>query len=123
MNFRFVLVCGLTFVAACAARSNESRAFRTAPNPNGCYAEVFSQEQFRGAGDYINGPWRLSNVRMDPRWKSGVRSVRTGPRTTVTFWSSDGYRGSVLRVGPESDNRRVGRALGGAPASVQLSCN
>src|SRR5215831_5761990 len=107
MNRRFVLVCGLTFMAGCAARYDESRAFRTSPNPNGCYAEVFSQEQFRGDGDYINGPWRLANVRTDPRWKGGVRSVRTGPGTTVTLWSDGGYRGSMLRVSPGSDNPRV----------------
>ena len=114
---------GLVVVAACGARSNSAQLFRTAPNPNGCYAELFSGEAFGGAGDYVNGPWRIPDVRSDPRWKAGVRSLRTGPATTVTFWSEDNYRGRQVRVGSDERNSQVSIALGGAAASLQILCN
>ena len=53
---------------ACGARSSSTYAFRTAPNPNGCYAELFPREQLKGDGDYVNGPARYprtSDVRPD----------------------------------------------------------
>lgn len=110
-------------VAGCAGRASNSYAFRTAPNPNGCYAELFPQEQFKGDGDYVNGPWRIPDLRADRRWADGVRSIRTGPGTTVTFWSEQNYGGSLLRLGPANRNARVTAELGEPPASLQISCN
>ena len=113
-------------MAACSARSSSMYSFRTAPNPNGCYAQVFPEEQFRGAGDYVNGPGRyasLSDLKADGRWRSGVRSVRTGPATTVTLWSEQSYRGGFVRLGPDQANARILNALNSAAASLQISCN
>ena len=120
-----VVLCAavIATVCACAGRENNSYAFRTAPNPNGCYAELFLQEQFKGDGDYVNGPWRIPNLRADRRWASGVRSIRTGPATTVTVWSEQSYRGSLLRIGPAQRNVRLMTDLGETPASLQISCN
>ena len=117
------LVFGLLVVAGCGARSNSAQVFRTAPNPNGCYAQVFSGEQFTGMGDYVNGPWRIPDVLADRRWKGGVRSVRTGPSTTVTLWSDDNYRGSLVRVQSNQRDSSVSSALGGVAVSMQISCN
>lgn len=113
----------MVFIAACGARSNSTQVFRTAPNPNGCYAQLFSGEQFTGTGDYVNGPWRIPDVRADQRWKDGVRSLRTGARTTVTMWSDGNYRGSLLRVASSQQDSSVSTALGGVAASLQISCN
>jgi hypothetical protein len=113
---------GLLVIGACGARSNSTQVFRTAPNPNGCYAQLFSDERFRGWGDYVNGPRRIPDVRADRRWRDGVRSLRTGPATTVTFWSEDHYRGSLLRVGSDQHNPQIRDALGEAAASLQISC-
>jgi hypothetical protein len=124
---RFLLPVGLTLLTiACGARSSSSYAFRTAPNPNGCYAELFPREQLKGDGDYVNGPARYprtSDLRPDGRWRDGVRSVRTGPASTVTLWSEESYRGALLRVGPNQDNARINEALSAAAVSLQISCN
>jgi hypothetical protein len=113
----------LVVIAACGARSNSAQVFRTAPNPNGCYAQLFSGEQFRGARDYVNGPWRIPDLRSEDRWKDGVRSLRTGPGTTVTLWSDANYRGSLFRVSSDKRDASVNNALGGVAASLQISCN
>ncbi len=97
--------------------------FRTAPNPNGCYAQLFSDKQFSGRSDYVNGPRRIPDVRADSRWRAGVRSLQTGPATMVTFWSEDNYRGSLLRVGSDQRNSEISDALGVAAASLQISCD
>ena len=123
MRRRAVFALGLLVIAACGARSHSAQVFRTAPNPNGCYAQLFSGEQFRGAGDYVNGPWRIPDLRSDTRWKDGVRSLRTGPGTTVTLWSDTNYRGSLLRVVADQRDSSVANALGGVAASLQISCN
>jgi len=113
-------------MAACGARSNSTYWFRTAPNPNGCYAQIFAEEQFKGPGDYVNGPGRypsVSDLKADGRWPGGVRSVRTGPATTVTLWSERSYRGGLVRLGPDQRNARINDALKAAVASLQISCN
>ena len=124
---RFLLPVGLALMTiACGARASSTYAFRTAPNPNGCYAELFPREQFMGDGDYVNGPARYprtSDLRPDGRWREGVRSVRTGPASTVTLWSEEGYRGALLRVGPNQHNARISEALSAAAVSLQISCN
>src|SRR5947207_10557654 len=81
-SVRFLLPVGLALTLmtiACGARSSSSYAFRTAPNPNGCYAELFPRDQLKGDGDYVNGPARYSRTsdfRPDGQWRDGVRSVR-----------------------------------------------
>jgi hypothetical protein len=120
---RFWFALGLLVIGACGARSNSAQVFRTAPNPNGCYAQLFSDKQFRGRSDYVNGPRRIPDVRRDRRWRAGVRSLRTGPATTVTFWSEENYRGSLLRVVSDQGNSEISDALGGAAASLQISCD
>jgi len=123
---RFLLPVGLTItMVACSAHSS-STSFRTAPNPNGCYAQVFADEQFKGPGDYVNGPGRyasMSDLKADGRWRSGVRSVRTGPATTVTLWSERSYRGGFVKLGPDQRNARIDEALNAPAASLQISCN
>lgn len=123
MTFRVCFAVALVVVGACGARSNSAQVFRTAPNPNGCYAQLFSGEQFTGTGDYVNGPWRIPDVRADRRWKDGVRSLRTGAGTTVTLWSDGAYRGSLVRVTASQRDGAVSRALGGVAASLQISCD
>jgi hypothetical protein len=124
---RVLLPVGLTMtLVACSAHSNSTYSFRTAPNPNGCYAQVFADEQFKGPGDYVNGPGRyasMSDLKADGRWRGGVRSVRTGPTTTVTLWSEPSYRGGFVRLGPDQRNASINEALKAAAASLQISCN
>jgi hypothetical protein len=128
-SVRFLLPVGLTLTLmtiACGARSSSTYAFRTAPNPNGCYVELFPRDQLKGDGDYVNGPARYprtSDFRPDGQWRDGVRSVRTGPASTVTLWSEENYRGALLRVGPSQRNERINDALSAAAASLQISCN
>ena len=123
MRCRAVFAFGLLVVAACGARSNSAQLFRTAPNPNGCYAQLFAGEQFLGTGDYVNGPRRVPNVRDDPRWRNGVRSLRVGPSTIVRLWAEDNYRGSMVRITSDQHQASVSSALGEAAASLQISCN
>jgi len=123
MRCRALLAFGLFVVAACGAPFKSEQVFRTAPNPTGCYAQLFSGDQFTGTGDYVNGPWRIADLRADRRWKDGVRSLRTGPSTTVRLWSDDNYRGSQVRLVANDSNVQVSNALGAAAASLQISCN
>jgi len=122
-----LLVALIVTVVACGgARSSHAYAFRTAPNPNGCYAEVFSDESFKGDGDYVNGPARyprVSDLREGHRWPGGIRSVRTGPTTSVVLWSNESYRGASMTIGPDQRHPRISAALPAAAASLQISCN
>ena len=120
------LVAFIACSAACSAHSSSSYWFHTAPNPNGCYAQLFSEDQFKGPGDYVNGPGRyasMSDLKADGPWRGGVRSVRTGPATTITLWSERSYRGSSVRLGPDQRNARLNDALSTAAASLQITCS
>src|SRR5215475_10020760 len=127
MTIRTSLLIAAMLVAGCGARSNSQYAYRTAPNPNGCYAEVFAQDSFKGAHDFINGPnryARVSEFRRGENWQGdGIRSVRTGPSSTITVWSEERYRGSLLKLGPDQSISRVDEALSGKGISVEISCS
>ena len=116
----------LAFFVGCGGRSSEKLAYRTAPNPNGCYVELFAQEQFRGSREFVNGPSqfaRFSDLAPGPAQQEGIRSVRTGSAAIVTVWGESRYRGSLLRLGPNQQNAQLNGAIGGKGVSLQVVCN
>jgi hypothetical protein len=123
---RILLPILLALVVACGAHSSRTYLHSAAPNPNGCYVEVFPREQFAGARDFINGPGRYARISDLPQGtarQGGIRSARTGPGAIATVWSDESYRGSLLRLGPDQQSPRLLDALGGKGLSIQIACN
>src|SRR6478735_4375599 len=61
----------------------------SAPNPSGCYVQVFDMNRFAGVSDILNGPMRYATLNTLPngaRWSKRIRSVRMGPIATAVAW-------------------------------------
>ena len=126
MRVRLVTVVILVgLLPACHVRRS-SISHRTAPNPTGCFIEVFAKEGFEGPRDFINGPakhWKLDELPFDANWHRRIRSLRVGPSATVTVWTREGFEGESLRFGPDRNHPRMIEEFSGKVASLQIGCN
>ena len=121
-----VLAVALVFVMSPACRAGQPTITHlNAPDPGGCYVEVFDREQFSGQRDFINGPakyGRLTELPFGARWHNRIRSFRVGPAATFTGWASPNFDGVSVRVGPERTQRRLSEAFSGRVASIEIAC-
>src|SRR5205809_666282 len=91
---RFSIVAILQ-VAACAHPVTHPRL--RAPNPNGCYAIVFEEPSFGGAGDVLNGPARLNGVDQVPGNESRELAQSDRQPASGPCRSRDGVRGHGIQ--------------------------
>jgi hypothetical protein len=61
MRLRLLLL--LVAVGACAERASRVATSISAPNPDGCYVQVWDAPNYRGEMDYFNGPGQYPDLR------------------------------------------------------------
>jgi hypothetical protein len=113
-------------LVACSGCTRAARiAHASAPNPTGCYVEVFAGERASGERDFINGPgkyWRLTALPFGARWHNRIRSLRVGPAATVTAWAREGFEGPSIQFRPEQKVPSLTDTFSGRIASLQIAC-
>jgi hypothetical protein len=96
---RWMAVFPAIALIGCATTSSSLVRGMTAPNPSGCYIQVFDGERLRGVADFINGPMRyssLSNLPNGADWNGRIRSVDVGPAATATIWTGSNRSGKSM---------------------------
>jgi hypothetical protein len=104
-----------------------TRAALRAPNPNGCYAIVYEQPLFGGAGDVLNGPARLSGLERVPNtneanWHRRIRSLRVGPGATVRAYAETSFKGPSQLFGAGTLHPQLQQALSARIESLEVTC-
>jgi hypothetical protein len=122
---RRILLAAIAIAApACA---HPEPVYAPAPNPTGCYVDVYDTEDGRGVRDVFNGPTRWSALDYLPHtrdrdWSGRIRSVRVGPAATLVVYSERNFHGGSLRMQADSTHFRVEQALGGRVQSLEIAC-
>ena len=120
-----IVLVAILALAGCGARRSRI-AHLTAPDPYGCYIEVFDDQHFRGERDFINGPVkhaRLTERVLAASWRHRIRSLKVGPAATMTAWAAEGFEGVSLRLGPDRHHPRLTETFSGKIASLQIDCD
>jgi|SRR5436190_769863 len=121
---RFSIVAILQ-VAACAHPVTHPRL--RAPNPNGCYAIVFEEPSFGGAGDVLNGPARLNGLDQVPEtnqgnWRRRIRSLRVGRAAAVTAYVDTAFKRKSQHFAPGTEHPQLDPAILARFQSLELTC-
>ena len=131
MSLRPYLVAVLLLASACARRADNQvlrppdSIFRTMPNPDGCYMQVWETAEYAGMSDYINGPRDYASLRRMPNnrsWQNRIVSLRVGPTATVTAFADEDFRGAALQLHADSGHRQLPGSISGQIESVRVSC-
>ncbi len=104
--------------ASCAARQPPLIGMN-APDPNGCYVQVYEGDRFIGASDFINGPRRYATLGGLPNganWSNRIRSVKVGPAATITVWTDAEFQGRSLHMAVD---RAFSALIEGFVASIE----
>jgi len=97
----------------------------TAPNPNGCYVQVFDGERLRGTKDFINGPMGYSTLSKMPNgadWTRRIRSVEVGPAATATIWTGPNRSGRSMVLRLDRPYFTLPADFSGKVQSMDLRC-
>ena len=131
MPLRTVLLAVLLFASACARRGDNhvvrppESIFRTMPNPDGCYMQVWETAQYAGMSDYINGPREYASLRKMPNnrsWRNRIASVRVGPTAMVTAFADEEFSGATFQLTADSAHRQLPGGIAGEIESVRVTC-
>jgi len=120
----------LLIISACAASSPNGGGTSlvrgmTAPNPTGCYVQVFDQPQLRGTADFINGPVRHSRLDVLPNganWNNRIASLEVGAGATATAWADVNFSGASMELRVDTRYATLPPALVGTIKSLQVRC-
>ena len=98
-----------------------------APNPNGCYAIVYEEASFGGAGDVLNGPVQLPRLDRvtdtnQENWRRRIRSLRVGPAATVTAYLETAFKGRSRQFGPATEHARLDDVFFARIQSLDVTC-
>ena len=124
---RWTAVLPAIALAGCATTSSSSSLVRgmTAPNPSGCYIQVFAGEQLRGIADFINGPMRYSSLSRLPSgadWTGRIRSLEVGPAATATIWTGVNQSGKSMNLLVDRRYPALPEDFSGKVRSMELRC-
>ena len=112
-------------LTACATTSSSLVRGMTAPNPTGCYIQVFDGERLRGIADFINGPMRyttLSNLPNGADWSGRIRSIEVGPLATATIWTGPNRSGKSMDLHLDRLYPVLPAEFTGKVRSIDLRC-
>jgi hypothetical protein len=113
-------------LAGCAKQPVLEGIGGAAPNPNGCYAFVYDQADWKGERAVLNGPsrwWSVERLRVDDKdWRNRIRSIEVGPTATVTLFTEVNYRGASQQFGPSSQPSRFDAGLSAGVESIAMTC-
>jgi hypothetical protein len=112
-------------LSGCATTSSSLVRGMTAPNPTGCYIQVFDAEQLRGVADFINGPMRystLSNLPNRADWNGRIRSVEVGPAAIATIWTGPNQSGKSMDLHLDRPYPILPADFSGKVRSMDLRC-
>jgi hypothetical protein len=115
----------LSLLAACKSALSLDAVGSAAPNPDGCYVQVWEGPDKTGLGDFINGPARLARLRDTPGrrpWRNRIGSLQLGERAaSVTVWADEDFRGTSQRL-TQVEYRRLPDGLSRRIESMEIAC-
>jgi len=120
-----IIILAVVLSSACTGRRS-AIAHASAPDPTGCFIEVYAQEKFEGPRDFINGPvkyWHLKQLPFEVNWHERIKSIRVGPTATVLLWVKEGFEGDPLKFGPDRNHPQLIPEFSGKIASLQIMCS
>jgi len=123
---RWTAVLPAIALTGCATTSSSLVRGMTAPNPSGCYVEVFDGERLRGVADFINGPMRYSTLSRLPNgadWNGRIRSVEVGPAATATIWTGPNQSGKSMSLRLDQPYPTLPQEFSGKVRSMDLRCD
>ena len=122
---RLMAVLPAIALAGCATTSSSLVRGMTAPNPSGCYIQVFAGERLRGVADFINGPMRYSTLSRLPNgadWNGRIRSIEVGPAATATIWTGPNHSGKSMTLLLDRPYPALPEGFSGKVRSMELRC-
>jgi hypothetical protein len=122
---RWMAVFPAIALAGCATTSSSLVRGMTAPNPSGCYIQVFDAERLRGVADFINGPMRygtLANLPNGADWNGRIRSIEVGPAATATIWTGPNRSGKSMDLHLDLPYPILPTDFSGKVRSMDLRC-
>ena len=122
---RWMALISAIALTGCATTSSSLVRGMTAPNPSGCYIQVFDGERLRGVADFINGPMRygtLSNLPNGADWNGRIRSVDVGPAATATIWTGANRSGKSMDLHLDRLYPVLPAEFSGKVRSMDLRC-
>ena len=122
---RWMAVLPAIALAGCATTSSSLVRGMTAPNPSGCYIQVFDGERLRGVADFINGPMRYSSLSRLPNgtdWTGRIRSIEVGPAATATIWTEVNQSGQSMNLLLDRRYPALPEDFSGKVRSMELRC-
>jgi len=122
---RWMAVLAALALTGCATTSSSLVRGMTAPNPSGCYIQVFDGERLRGVADFINGPMRygsLSNLPNGADWNRRIRSIEVGPAATATIWTGPDRSGKSMDLLLDRPYPALPDEFSGKVRSMDLRC-
>src|SRR5262245_33442846 len=126
MRSKVFIVTALMCVFGCAHQPPALHVAMTAPNPNGCYVQVFEMNRFAGAADYLNGPMRYATLTRLPngaRWSKRIRSVRMGPIATAIAWTDTDFKGRSMQMASDRTYPVLDSGFDGEIESLAIACS
>jgi Beta/Gamma crystallin len=112
-------------VGACAERANRVATSISAPNPDGCYVQVWDAPNYRGEMDYFNGPGQYPDLRKLPDgddWNERIRSVKVGPRAYANAYTGTNYSGNGFMFRQDTIHPRLPDHISGQIKSLSVRC-
>jgi hypothetical protein len=123
---RGTAVVAVIALTGCATTSSSLVRGMTAPNPSGCYVQVFDGNRLRGTKDFINGPMRyntLSNLPNGADWTGRIRSLAVGPAATATIWTGANRSGKSMVLQLDRPYFALPADFSGKVRSMDLRCD
>lgn len=93
---------------------------------DGCWVKLYGNKNYTGDSLTMTGPVDMPNM-VGPfgiDWKGKIRSLETGPKTTLRVYDNENYRDLVSTFNPNNRTPDVSKRLGffDQMSSLQMSC-
>ena len=124
-----ILALVVIVAGGCARRTDAARSadvvFRTMPNPEGCYLQVWDGAQYLGVSDFINGPRDYPSLRSLPNkrsWRNRIASVRVGPTAEAMAFTNENFQGAAVPLLPGTSHPVLPENAVARIESLRVSC-